>query len=173
MNQGIQFRRLTPSYKYSTYWSPYTTLFYKIMRYMFLLSPIILKMNMTILLIFSCVKRMIFVKCWVLEWKTIFAKCHIITWERKDNAMWKENGYPSAKCGYKFSTSGAIGGRICRNPSVIRGYSYTTKILTIGRVSTVPVTVDTHPIWHVSNCTASTIGRVYLIHVSNCYFFQI
>jgi hypothetical protein len=48
----------------------------------------------------------------------------------------------------------------------------TTKNSTIGRVSTVPVTVDTRPISHVYTVHVArsmriTVGRVYFLHVSN------
>jgi hypothetical protein len=51
----------------------------------------------------------------------------------------------------------------------------TTKNSTIGRVSTVPVTVDTRPISHVYTVHVArgmriTVGRVYLIHVANCFY---
>jgi len=48
----------------------------------------------------------------------------------------------------------------------------TTKNSTIGRVSTVPVTVDTRPISHVYTVHVArnmriTVGRVYFLHAAN------
>jgi hypothetical protein len=45
---------------------------------------------------------------------------------------------------------------------------FTTKIITIGRVSTVPVTVDTRSIRHVSYETRVQLDTCRMRHVSNC-----
>jgi hypothetical protein len=51
-------------------------------------------------------------------------------------------------------------------------YFITTKKSTIGRVSTVPVTVDTRPISHVYTVHVArsmriTVGRMYFLHASS------
>jgi hypothetical protein len=69
---------------------------------------------------------------------------------------------------------------ICAKKAAIRNATKrpcctTTKNSIIGRVSTIPVTVDTRPISHVYTVHVArrrriTVGRVYLIHVVNCFY---